>query len=105
MAEIMFRPEIYEEVDLGLTDEDTRNYEQKLITTRKEHKCSDCGVVIPAKDKTVVATAFIEAEPMRCYTCIACVEKWLVEGKWVCSDYKTCAECPAKKCKEREQNG
>ena len=105
MAEIMFRPEVYAEVDLGLRDEETQNYEQRLITTRKEHKCSDCQTIIPAKDKAVVATAFLDGKPARCYTCISCVEKWLIESKWVCSDYKTCAECPAKECKEREQNG
>lgn len=42
------------------------------ITTRKDHKCVECGDVIPKRSKAVCETYLFEERRSRTYTCTTC---------------------------------
>ena len=57
------------------------NYEEKVSKCRKPHKCmGGCGIEINSGDYALVETGFMDGKPMRAYTCLTCIEKWLVES-------------------------
>lgn len=65
----------------GCGDEDIENYKERLVKCRKPHKCmGGCENEIAAGEHALLETGFMDGEPVSCYTCLPCIEKWLEES-------------------------
>lgn len=70
---------VYEKTDFYMVDEEITNHKQKIVKTRKSHKCVDCQEEIKERAYALYETGFMDGEPVSCYTCIECCDKWLDE--------------------------
>ena len=55
-------------------------YKEKIVTCRKQHKCSGCQKVIEPSEQAVNETGFLDGMPVSSYICLPCIEKWLEES-------------------------
>lgn len=69
----------YEETEFYPPDEEIVNHQQKVVKVRKPHKCVDCQKEIKQGEYALRETGFMDDEPVSCYTCIECCDKWLDE--------------------------
>jgi len=79
-----YKPEDYSIRDTGfygLEDDGVENYKEKLVKCRKPHKCN-CGKEIQIGEHAIRETGFMEGEPVSCYTCTDCMDKWMDEIEW-----------------------
>jgi hypothetical protein len=64
----------------GDMDSEVQNPSAKVSKCRKPHKCCcGCGSEIQAGDYALVETGFLDGKPVRCYTSLICIDKWLDE--------------------------
>ncbi len=75
--------EVYEQTDFNGPDEDMSHYQQKIVKTRKNHKCCNCGNTINAGEEALYESCFMDGYPQHAYTCIPYCDKWLdeIEGR------------------------
>ena len=75
----------YENTEFYEPDEDITNHQQKVVKTRKEHKCYTCQSVIKLGDGALLEKCFMDGKPQSAYTCLNCCDKWLnaIMGKKV----------------------
>lgn len=64
----------------GDRDVDIRCYSEKMVTCKKSHICATCGKEIQAGERAVREKGFLEDEPVSCYTCLSCMNKWMEES-------------------------
>jgi len=69
----------YEETEFYPSDEEITNHQQKIVKTRKPHKCVNCQKEIKQGENALRETGFLDGQPLSCYTCIECCDKWLDE--------------------------
>ena len=69
----------YEETEFYLSEDEVVNHQQKIVKTRKSHKCCNCQKEIKTGEYALRETGFMEGQPVSCYTCIACCDAWLDE--------------------------
>ena len=69
----------YENADFYYGEEDVVNYKSKVVKTRKIHKCVNCQNEIVQGENALRESGFMDNEPVSCYTCIPCLDKWLDE--------------------------
>jgi len=76
-----YKKEVYEELSLfdGDRDSDFEDVSQKIVKTRKLHKCMDCEAEIPVGDNALSLTAIGDGGFVTIYSCIPCLDKWLDE--------------------------
>jgi hypothetical protein len=66
-------------------DEDVRQYEWKLVRTRKPHDCMLGELVgrgqheIPKGELVMREHAIVEGEWGSAYSCLECMDKWLIK--------------------------
>lgn len=57
------------------------NFSEKIVKTRKQHKCCFCGKEIDSGNDMVMQSAIIDGKGWRnCYICLPCIEEWLEES-------------------------
>lgn len=71
--------EVYENTEFYGMDEDLSNYKQKIVKVRKQHDCCQCQAIMKIGDNALCETGFLDGNPVRAYTCIACCDKWIAE--------------------------
>lgn len=69
----------YIETDFYLADEEIQNHHQKIVKTRKPHKCASCQREIAKGEDALYEAGFMDKRPVSCYTCIDCCDRWLDE--------------------------
>lgn len=69
----------YEETEFYPPDEEIIHHKQKVVKTRKPHTCVNCQRDIQPGENALRETGFMHCEPVTCYTCIECCDKWLDE--------------------------
>ena len=69
----------YEETEFYLPDDEVVNHQQKIVKTRKPHKCCNCQKEIKPSEYALRETGFMDGQPVSCYTCIECCDEWLDE--------------------------
>ncbi|HUM45169.1 MAG TPA: hypothetical protein PKI14_19660 [Fervidobacterium sp.] len=69
----------YEETEFYLPDDEVVNHQQKIVKTRKPHKCCNCQKEIKTGENALRETGFMDGRPVSCYTCIECCDEWLDE--------------------------
>jgi hypothetical protein len=69
----------YEETEFYLPDDEVVNHQQKIVKTRKPHKCCNCQKEIKPGEYALRETGFMDGQPVSCYTCIECCDEWLDE--------------------------
>jgi hypothetical protein len=82
-----YKPEMY--LDSGVYsdgDDDIDNKKEKVVKCRKQHECTGCRVEIAIGMHALRETGFIDGEPVSRYTCLPCIEVWLVESGQIDSD-------------------
>jgi hypothetical protein len=77
--EMKHKPEDYINCGFYNGDEDIENHVEKVVKCRKPHQCSTCNTQIQVGDYALLESGFMDGEPVRCYTCIPCIDKWLDE--------------------------
>lgn len=56
-------------------------FEEKIVKTRKSHKCCICEKEFPIGEKMLMQKALVEDMGWcSCYICFPCVEHWLEES-------------------------
>lgn len=67
-------------------DEDIHGQAFRVVTTRAKHKCVMDEHTIPPGTRAVAESAFTDDGPMRCWTCVECVDRRMKEemdeGVW-----------------------
>jgi hypothetical protein len=76
---VKYLKEDYEQTEFYGPDEDLLNHQQKIVKTRKDHKCCQCQKTIKPSENALRETGFIDNQPVSAYTCIDCCDKWLDE--------------------------
>lgn len=71
--------EKYEHTEFFEPDEEIRCHSQKIVKTRKEHECCQCGNVIKKREMALRESGFMEEGAVSAYSCIPCCDKWLDE--------------------------
>ena len=82
-----YKPEMY--LDSGVYsdgDDDIDGKKEKVVKCRKQHECSVCGANISIGIHALRETGFIDGGPVSCYTCLPCIEAWLIESGQIDSD-------------------
>ena len=76
-----YKPEDYSISDTSFygSDEEIKNYKEKLVKCRKSHKCVSCEEEIPKGNYAIRETGFLDNKPVSTYTCTDCMDKWLDE--------------------------
>lgn len=69
----------YEETEFYLSDDEVVNHQQKIVKTRKPHKCCNCQKEIKTGEYALRETGFMDVQPVSCYTCIECCDELLDE--------------------------
>ena len=78
-----YSEETYIDSQFFMSDMDgsERNLTEKIVKTRKLHKCCVCEKEIQKGEKMLMQKAVIEDLGWRsCYICLPCVEQWLEES-------------------------
>jgi hypothetical protein len=76
-----YSKETYEQTEFYCPDEELSNHKQKIVKTRKEHKCCQCQKHIEKQNYALYETGFLDYKPVSAYTCLECCDKWLEELK------------------------
>ena len=64
----------------GDMDVEISNEKVKVVKCRKPHKCNGgCNTEIQIGEHALSETGFMDGNPISCYTCIPCLDKWLDE--------------------------
>jgi len=71
--------EEYEQTEFYTDDETVINHKQKVVVVRKPHTCVNCKKEIKKGECALYESAFMDSQPVSCYTCIECCDKWLDE--------------------------
>ena len=71
--------EDYEQTEFYEPDEDISNHKQKIVKVRKMHKCAICQKDIQIGEQALRESGFMDREPVSCYTCIPCLDRWFDE--------------------------
>ena len=75
----------------GDMDGSESNFEEKIVKTRKAHKCCVCEKEFPSGEKMLMQRAIIEdAGWCSCYICLPCVEQWLEESGQMVLEFIMC---------------
>jgi len=77
--EMKHKPEDYINSGFYSGDEDIKNRTEKVVHCRESHKCSKCKTEIANGDYSLRETGFMDGNPVSCYTCLPCIDKWLDE--------------------------
>lgn len=72
-----YSSEFYTQTAFYSPDEEMSNYQQRVIKTRKDHKCCNCQENIKQGEMAVLETCFIDEAPKSAYTCTDCCDKFL----------------------------
>ena len=65
----------------GDMDGSESNFEEKVVKTRKSHKCCVCEKEFLSGEKMLMQRAVVEDLGWcSCYICLPCVEQWLEES-------------------------
>ena len=65
----------------GDMDGSENNFTEKVVKSRKSHKCCVCEKEFSKGEKMLMQRAIVEDMGWRsCYICLPCVEKWLEES-------------------------
>ena len=65
----------------GDMDGSESNFEEKIVKTRKPHKCCVCEKKFPKGEKMLMQRAIVEYMGWcSCYICLPCIEQWLEES-------------------------
>jgi len=73
-----YTKETYESVDLfPIGEEDIENQKQKIVKTRKPHKCCICSSTIKENELALRESGFLDGQPVSCYYCLPCCDDWL----------------------------
>ena len=65
----------------GDMDGSESNFEEKIVKTRKSHKCCICEKEFTIGEKMLMQKALVEDMGWcSCYICLPCVEQWLEES-------------------------
>ena len=65
----------------GDMDGSESNFEEKIVKTRKPHKCCVCEKEFPSGEKMLMQKAVVDDMGWcSCYICLPCIEKWLEES-------------------------
>ena len=65
----------------GDMDGSESNFEEKIVKTRKPHKCCVCEKKFPKGEKMLMQRAIVEDMGWcSCYICLPCIEQWLEES-------------------------
>lgn len=77
-----YKPEYY--LDSGFysdMDDETENKTERIVKCRRPHKCmGGCDKEIPRGEHALLETGFLDGKPVSVYTCLPCIEAWLVES-------------------------
>ena len=80
MDELRYSREEYENCDFyGNNDEEISAYKCRLGKCRKPHTCANCGKEIEKGDYALRESGFMDGGPVRCYTCVHCLDAWIAE--------------------------
>jgi len=64
----------------GDMDSEIENQKAKVVKCRKPHACmGGCDSEIKPGKYALLETGFMDGEPVSCYTCLPCIDKWLDE--------------------------
>ena len=74
-----YSKEEYENAEIYAGEDEILNYKSKIVKTRKTHICSPCQREIVQGENALRESGFMDNEPVSCYTCIPCLDKWLDE--------------------------
>ncbi len=77
-----YKPEDY--INSGFYDGDMdvsiENPKSKVVKCRTSHKCmGGCESEIKPGEHALLESGFMDGEPVSCYTCLPCIDKWLDE--------------------------
>lgn len=65
----------------GDMDGSESNFEEKIVKTRKSHKCCVCEMEFSNGEKMLMQRAIVEDMGWcSCYICLPCIEQWLEES-------------------------
>ena len=65
----------------GDMDGSESNFEEKIVKTRKPHKCCVCEKQFQSGKKMLMQKALVEGMGWcSCYICLPCIEQWLEES-------------------------
>lgn len=71
--------EDYENAEFYYGEEDVLNYKSKVVKIRKNHKCVNCQKEVAKGSSMLRESGFMDGQPVSCYTCLPCLDKWLDE--------------------------
>jgi hypothetical protein len=72
-----YSKEEYENSDIYAGEDGVLNYKSKIVKIRKTHTCVMCQNEIAKGENMLRESGFMDNEPVSCYTCIPCLDKWL----------------------------
>lgn len=62
-------------------DTEIEHHQEKIVTCRKPHPCGGgCEREIQIGEQALCESGFMGNKPVRCYTCLPCIEAWLEES-------------------------
>ena len=65
----------------GDMDGSESNFEEKIVKTRKPHKCCVCEKKFPKGEKMLMQRVIVKDMGWcSCYICLPCIEQWLEES-------------------------
>lgn len=77
--EVKYTEQEYIDSEFYGLDEDIGCYKAKVVKCRKPHKCVCCESEITIGEYAFYENGFMDSEPVSCYTCLSCMDKWLDE--------------------------
>ena len=81
-----YAPHLYLGTGFYSDDDEMENYTEKIVKCRKIHQCAFCKKEIKIGDQALSEKAFLDGRPVSAYTCLPCIESWLVETGEVDND-------------------
>lgn len=75
-----YKEETYLNSGFYSRDEEVENYKEKIVQTRKSHKCVNCQKSIEKGNHALYEKGFLDGKPVSAYTCLPCIEEWLIES-------------------------
>ena len=70
--------------DNDMDDEEVACYSKKIVKCRKPHFCSSCQNEINKGDSAMRESGFLDGQGVNCYTCLNCLDKWILESGQCC---------------------